>query len=711
MLAAGRLHLLVLAVVEEAHRADDRLGHHRAGSGADRQGDGDHAVVGEQLALAQHGVVHLALGGAVDEHGLAVGEAGHARAALCDLEDIAVGQDEDVLKRHAQLVRQLRVLVEHAGLAVGGNEELRAHQAVHQLDFLLGGVTGDVHIRQRGVVHLRVALVQFVDDLVDGLFVARDRRGGDDDGVARLNLQLAVVVEGDAGERAHRLALGAGGDDAHLLRRQLVHLGDLDERVRLHLDVAQVVGRVEHVEHAAAHERDLAAVALGGGEDLLQAGDVRGERRHEDAALCVLEHVGHGFADVALGLGEARHLDVRGLAHEEQHALAANLRDALQVHDVAADGRIVDLEVAGVHDGADRRADGEHERVRDGVVHVDELHGEAARADHLARLHGAQRAALGQARDAVVELVLEQLHGHFAAVDGRLELAHQVRQAADVVLMAVGDEDTAHAVSVLQHIGEVRDDGVHAGHGLVREDLAAVDDDDVVAVLVGRHVLADLAHAAQRDHAQCRAAGVLAGAGAHRRRLLADQLQGLGDERLVRLRAGGRRHAAAARLGMRGRLSACQRPGSLRARGGRSRLALRRPGGLRLLLGLRRPGSGLPARRSGRGGTGAGLLSGLRRALRGLRRPRLRPLRLLYLAVLGFSGLLHRRTAARRRAFFILNLTDLGGFAVFVVSHDDFLSLIGVRSMSACCFLPPPEVSPARSISAAGSGMSLCKNP
>ena len=435
-----------------------------------------------------------------------------------------------------------------------------------------------MHVRQRGVVHLRVALVQFVDDLVDGLFVARDRRGGDDDGVARLNLQLAVVVEGDAGERAHRFALGAGGDDAHLLRRQLVHLGDLDERIRLHLDVAQVVGRVEHVEHAAAHERDLAAMALGGGEDLLQAGDVRGERRHEDAALCVLEHVGHGFADVALGLGEARHLDVRGLAHEEQHALAANLRDALQVHDVAADGRIVDLEVAGVHDGADRRADGEHERIRDGVVHVDEFHGEAARADHLARLHGAQRAALGQARDAVVELVLEQLHGHFAAVDGRLELAHQVRQAADVVLMAVGDEDAAHAVAVLQHIGEIRDDRVDARHRLVREDLAAIDDDDVAAVFVGRHVLADLAHAAQRDHAQRAAAGMRAGAGAHRRGLLAHQLKRLGDAGLLVLRHG-REDAAAAHLR------------ALGARGAR-RFGGRLFGGRLLRRGLRRRSPG-----------------------------------------------------------------------------------------------------------------------
>ena len=149
---------------------------HRAGLPVDGQRNRHHAVVGEQLALAEHAVIHLADGSAVDEHRVAVGEAGHARRTLGNLKDIAVGQNEDVFKRHAQLVRQLRVLIEHAGFAVRRDEELRADERMHQLDLLLRGVSGDMHIRQRGIIHLRAAAVKLVDDLVNFRFITSAER-------------------------------------------------------------------------------------------------------------------------------------------------------------------------------------------------------------------------------------------------------------------------------------------------------------------------------------------------------------------------------------------------------------------------------------------------------------------------------------------------------------------------------------------------------
>ena len=112
--------------------------------------------------------------------------------------------------------------------------------------------------------------------------------------------------------------------------------------------------------------------------------------------------------------------------------------------------------------------------------------------------------------------------------------------------MSVGDKNTTHAVAVLKHIGEIRNDGVNARHGFIRKNLTAVHDDDIVAVFICGHVLADFAHAAQRNHAQGGAAGMLAGAGAHRRRLLADPLQRLRDAGLFLLHNRGHDAAASA---------------------------------------------------------------------------------------------------------------------------------------------------------------------
>ena len=74
--------------------------------------------------------------------------------------------------------------------------------------------------------------------------------------------------------------------------------------------------------------------------------------------------------------------------------------------------------------------------------------------------------------------------------------------AADVVLVAVGDEDAPDPVLVLDEVGEVGDDHVDAVHVVVGEAHAAVHHDDVAAVLVDGQVLADLVQTAQGNNFQ-----------------------------------------------------------------------------------------------------------------------------------------------------------------------------------------------------------------
>ena len=117
-------------------------------------------------------------------------------------------------------------------------------------------------------------------------------------------------------------------------------------------------------------------------------------------------------------------------------------------------------------------------------------------------------AGLEREERVVAELVLLDLGAQQATrqrrgVDGHAgELGQDVGQAADVVLVGVGDDEGLDLLALVAQVVDVGHDEVDAVHLLLGEHQAAVDDDDLVGVLEDRHVLADLADAAQRDDPQ-----------------------------------------------------------------------------------------------------------------------------------------------------------------------------------------------------------------
>lgn len=67
--------------------------------------------------------------------------------------------------------------------------------------------------------------------------------------------------------------------------------------------------------------------------------------------------------------------------------------------------------------------------------------------------------------------------------------------------MAVRQKNAAHLIPVLHQVRNIGHDEIDAGHVLVvGEREPRVDDDDVVAVFEGGHVLADFAHAAEKEN-------------------------------------------------------------------------------------------------------------------------------------------------------------------------------------------------------------------
>ena len=149
---------------------------------------------------------------------------------------------------------------------------------------------------------------------------------------------------------------------------------------------------------------------------------------------------------------------------------------------------MVDLEVARVHDDAQRGAQSDAHGVRYRVADPEELDPQAPDLEGGVGLHDVEPGVLEQP-------VLAQLDGYQAVgetrgVDGRVQLGQHVGERPDVVLVAVGYQYGLQLVPVLDEVGDVRDDEVDAGHPLLGEEHAGVDDDHLAVVLQRHHVLA-----------------------------------------------------------------------------------------------------------------------------------------------------------------------------------------------------------------------------
>ena len=368
------------------------------------------------------------------------------------------------------------------------------------LQLLLAGVAGDVEHVGLVVDHVNALAKQLVDDPAHRHLVAGDGGGGDNHLVPGAHLHLLVSGEGHAVQSAHFLALGAGGDDDLLVFRQALDLVDVHQGVLGHLHIAQLRGHPHNVLHGPACDGYLAPVGGGGVQYLLDAVDVGGEGGDDNPLLAALELTHEGLAHRPLAEGVAGALHVGGVGAEGQHAPLAQLAQPGQVDDLPVDGGGVDLKVSGMDHRAHMGVDGEGHGVGDGMVHMDELHGELPRPDGLAGLHGNELGAPGQS--VLLQLQLDEARSKAGAVDGQVHLLEDVRDGPHVVLVAVGDEQSPDAGPVFDQVGHIGDDTVDAVHVVPGEGHAAVHHDDFPAVLIGGHVFADLVQAAQGDNFQ-----------------------------------------------------------------------------------------------------------------------------------------------------------------------------------------------------------------
>ena len=274
------------------------------------------------------------------------------------------------------------------------------------------GVAGHVHQGVALVDDVGAEPAETVDHPVDRVLVARDQRAGQHHGVAGLQLDDRVLPVGHPGQRGQRLALGAGGDDHHVLRAVVLDVPQLDQGVVRHVQVAEVAGHAHVAQHRSTDVDDLAAVGHCGVQDLLDPVHVRGEAGHDHPLLAGVEDAFQRRGDVALRGGEAGHLGVGRVDQEQVDPLLAEPGERPQVGDPAVQGQLVHLEVAGVQQRAGRRPYGHGQRIGDGVVDGDELEVEGADGEPLAV---GDHALLDVADPVLADLLVQQGEGQLGA--------------------------------------------------------------------------------------------------------------------------------------------------------------------------------------------------------------------------------------------------------------------------------------------------------
>ena len=136
---------------------------------------------------------------------------------------------------------------------------------------------------------------------------------------------------------------------------------------------------------------------------------------------------------------------------------------------------------------------------------LDEADPERPQPNRAAGAHPFQVAPVG-------EVVLAQLAGHqaereVAAVDRDAHLFEQIRYGADVILVAVGQNDAADFLRMGDEVGEIRDDDIDAENLFLGKHEAGVDHDQIAPAAQHRAIQTEFAEATERDDLQALAGG------------------------------------------------------------------------------------------------------------------------------------------------------------------------------------------------------------
>src|SRR6185437_14478082 len=105
----------------------------------------------------------------------------------------------------------------------------------------------------------------------NGFFVSGNDARGKYDAVVFVHAHEAVIVDGDARKRRHRLGLTAAGKNNYALGIEIANVLRTDDHAVRNAQVIHGVRDLHVINHAAAHESDFASNAAGDIDHLLNA--------------------------------------------------------------------------------------------------------------------------------------------------------------------------------------------------------------------------------------------------------------------------------------------------------------------------------------------------------------------------------------------------------------------------------------------------------
>src|ERR1017187_770914 len=468
--------------------------------GDNRQHD---AVFGKVAPVANYHLLHDFVHRAGIDADPAHGDfAGFARALLVDFQNVSGLDDEAVLEsREAQVLGQAGVLGKLAELAMDGYEKPRPHQVEDQLHLLGAGVPGDVQRRaHRPVEHVGSAAGHMVDHAENGLLVARNDARAEHHRVAPVHRDVLVVVHGHARQRRHRLALRAGDQHGHLVRRKSHGVLRAQQNVVGNLEQAQRVRDFRDRHHAPAHHGHAPPELPREIQNELDAVNRRTEAGHHHALVRAMEDLFHARANGALRLGEAGPVGIGGIREQQQHAALAVLGQRVQIEHLVVGRRGVHLEIAGVDDHAERRGDGQRHRAHDGMRHVNEFDLEGTDLHDLLRLDSDE--ARFPLEFVLLQPAFHQRQRERRSVNRDVDLGEKIGHRPDVVFVAMRQHDGADELLVLLEERQVWHHQIDAQQLGSGKHHPAVDHDDVVPEPDSGHVHSELAQSAEGDYLQ-----------------------------------------------------------------------------------------------------------------------------------------------------------------------------------------------------------------
>src|SRR5579885_117796 len=456
----------------------------------------DDAVFGEMAAIADDNLLDFLKRAGINEDAARGDGIAAESGFLGEFDDMAIFKEQDFAGDDAEGMRERGVPEEMAVFSVDGDEIARLDELENELLFFLAGVPGNMD--DAGgivVVNERAAAEHVVKHAVDGLFVAGDDTGGEDDGVVFIDGNKAVIVHRDAGERGHRLGLRAAGENDDPAGVEAANILRANDHAIRNLKITKRVGDFDIIDHAAADKSDFAVDALSDVNDLLDAVNRGSEAGEDDAAGRGTAQVLDARNDGALGLGEAGALDIRGIAEESEDAFVAIAGEGVKIELPVVHRRLVNFEITGVDDDAERSADSKRDAVDGAVGDGNEFNFirgdfDAAAGKNFTKDSGIEEIGF-------LEALLNQSEREARAVNGNVEIAKDIRKRADMVFVAMREDNGANVSAILLEVGDIGDDEINTEEFGFREHHACVDDDDVVAVAQGHHVHAKFAEAAE----------------------------------------------------------------------------------------------------------------------------------------------------------------------------------------------------------------------